>query len=172
MLKAVILLLLLAGAYLGLSFSPGFSAIFLFVFLCLSVFSELLHHKNSSAGRILMLLGSCFLIPAVYIYAVGDDWLDWTLPTALILSAVLYLLCFRKKGSAAEHSLRLILLMSGVFSLFSSMASTALLPVAAGVLLIFVSRLLIKERDLPFIAGICLCACFLVAPMLFPGGAL
>ena len=170
--KVVLLFLLLTAAALGLNFSPGFTAIFLFAFLSFAVLSEFLREKKSGAGKVLLLLGSCCIIPAVYIYAVGDDWLEYTLPAALIGAVLVYLIFFRRgKKGIVSQALSLLLLSGGLFSFFSSIASSALWPVAAGVLLVFTSEQLPKRRDLLFFSGVLLCDCFLIAPMLIAGGA-
>lgn len=166
---------LLALTWLGLDFSPGFSAIFTAVFIVFYAFGSLLFSKKETAGRVLMAAGTAFLFPAVYIYAAGDDFLSAFVYAALIGTAVLYLIwrvLDRTKLPLSEHVLRILLLGAALFTLLCGIPSTALLPLGFGAAVLLFSRAFEKPRDWLTAGAVLLCCIFLVAPMLYPGGAL
>lgn len=184
----VTLAIALAIGYIGLDFSPSFTAMFLVAFLVLTTLSELCNHfekkRNNRALAFLThfspAIGGLFVLVSAYMYANGDDWLGICVRVAPVVAAILhiaiYIFLYRRKnrkmgiGAAIENWL---LLAAGLFTVFCAVPSTALWPYGLGVLLILAAKRLADVKDgetLPRVAtvlGMLLCAVFLVAPMVF-----
>lgn len=177
-----------AAAGVGMDFSPSFTAMFVVVFLGLTALGEVFlyfkEHRYQRAltflGRLFPVLGALLALPASYMYAAGDDWIDACLYAALtasvILHVVIYLLCYRKQGRKLGIAAGIetwILLAAGIFTIACAIPSTALWPYGLGILLILAARRL-GDTDADkrlsrsvMAAGMFLCAVFLVAPMVF-----
>ena len=125
---ALAFVLVIAG--IGMDFSPSFTAMFVMVFLSLTALGEIFmcfrEHKQGRVfaffGRLFPILGVLLALPASYIYAAGDDWIDACLNIALvgavILHFVIYLLLYRKQGrklGVAEGIENWILLAAEIF---------------------------------------------------------
>ena len=177
-----------AAAGIGMDFSPSFTAVFIVVYLGLAALGEVFlyfkEHRYQRAftflGRLFPVLGALLVLPASYMYAAGDDWIDACLYIALIASVILhfviYLLFYRKRGRRLGIAAGIetwILLAAGIFTLACAIPSTALWPYGLGILLIAAARRL-GDTDADkrlsrgvMVAGMFLCAVFLVAPMIF-----
>ena len=181
----VALVCAVAAAGVGMNFSPSFTAMFVVVFLGLTALGEaFLYFKEHRyqrvfkfLGRLFPALGALLVLPASYMYAAGDDWIDACLNIALIASVILlviYLLCCRRLGrkyGIAAGIETWVLLAAGIFTLACAIPSTALWPYGLGILLIVAARRL-GDTDADkrlsrgvMVAGMFLCAVFLVAPM-------
>lgn len=175
-------------AGVGMDFSPSFTAMFVMVFLSLTALGEgFLCFRSRKHGRVFTFLGRLFPIfgallalPASYIYAAGDDWIDACLNIALVGSVILhcaiYFLLYRKQGrklGVAAGVENWLLLAAGIFTLSCAVPSTALWPYGLGILLMLAAMRLadVKEDSwLPrgaMTLGMLLCAAFLAAPMVF-----
>ena len=187
-LYVICLVCVLVIAAIGVDFSPSFTAIFVMVFLSLTALGEVFlcfrEHKHGRVftffGRLFPILGVVWALPASYIYAAGDDWIDACLNTALIGSVILhfavYFLLYRKQGrklGVAAGIENWILLAAGIFTLSCAVPSTALWPYGFGILLMLTAMRLAdvkKDSWLPrgvMTLGMLLCAVFLAAPMVF-----
>ena len=177
-----------AAAGVGMDFSPSFTAMFVVVFLGLTALGEVFlyfkAHRHQRIltflGRLFPILGALLALPASYMYAAGDDWIDACLHAALIASVILqvviYLFGYRKRGrklGVAAGIETWILLAAGIFTMACAIPSTALWPYGLGILLIAAARRL-GDTDADkrlsrgvMAAGMFLCAAFLVAPMVF-----
>ncbi len=123
--KYLILNILLAAeviaAWRGMDFSPGFSAIFIFVFVVLTALASIIRTAALTAGKdvlsaaawiiglILVCIGCTAAIAAGYIYAVGDDALTVTIRHAVLLTVcsvfiipAVYTVCDRIAGRRKE----------------------------------------------------------------------
>ena len=174
----------LVAAGLGTDFSPSFTAMFAFAFLCLTALSELcLCFRKGRvpllAGRLSQILAALFLFPATLIYAAGDDWFPYCIRFALIAGLITHLAFWlllrhrkRKLGFGAGTETWLML-TAGILTLSCAIPSPGLWPFALGMLLILAGKRLADLREdqtLPRLAvasGMLLCAAFLVSPMLF-----
>lgn len=171
-------------AWTGMDFSPSFTAMFAFAFLCLTALSELcLHFRGRraalSVGRLSQIVGALFLFPATLIYAMQDDWFPYCIRFALVaglLAHLAYWLLLRRRGkklgfgAGAETWL---MLTAGILTVSCAIPSPGLWPFALGMLLILTGKRFAdfrEEQTLPRLAtavGALLCAAFLIAPMLF-----
>lgn len=180
---------LLWATWLGVDFSPSFTMMFLFANLLLCALAEWMGRigREVSANRprlgqvltalhgALFALGTLFSLPAVYIYAAGDDALDRCVRLAIVCGTIL------AAGEAiSRHSrgkpLRLPMLAIAWFALCAAcfafacgLRSPALLPYAAG-LFLMVAAILQDGRGalrcVLFCLGLGCASVFAVAPML------
>ena len=184
---ALALLMLLIPAFIGMEFSPSFTAWFLYACICLHIGGEIfsrwieLFYKGEKSYlkylfHILFILGNLFVLPATYIYAAGDDWLTpnvWiTVITASIATILLFF--FTKKEAGLETRIvnsthTWVALSAGIFTVFCGIFSTFLLPVGLGVLALYIAEQLKDKRASYgiFWLGIALINVWLVAPMVF-----
>ena len=186
-LYALALLTLLVPAFIGMDFSPSFTAWFLYACICLHIAGEVLsrlyeHFYKGEKVYLkylfhpLFILGNLFVLPATYIYAVGDDWLArivWITAISVSLIAVFLFLFTRREENVGTRILEAVqawgFLAAGVFTVLCGIFSTALLPVGFGVLFLYVAQQLKKEpwRYVVFWLGILLVTVWLVAPAIF-----
>lgn len=161
--------LIIAG--IGVDFSPGFSEGFVFCFVAAQLILLIL---RKPAWAWIGTLGALLLLAGSYIYAAGDDHLRLCVRLALAGTVVGGVLIFlRQRGERVplpEGLLRLGLLAAGLFTLLCGLFSTALLPLALGVLLCLAARVLTKAQPWLTLVGLLLCDVFLIAPLCFPGG--
>ena len=174
----------LVAAGLGMDFSPSFTAMFAFAFLCLTALSELclcLRQKRAPLflGRLAQILGALFLFPATLIYAANDDWFLYCIRFALAAGLIAHLalwLLLRRRGRKLGFGAGVetwLMLTSGSLTVACAIPSPGLWPFALGMLLILAGRRFSdfrEDQSLPRLAiasGMLLCAVFLVAPMLF-----
>lgn len=160
--------LIIAG--IGVDFSPGFSEGFV---LCFVTAQLILLILRKSAWAWIGTLGALLLLAGSYIYAAGDDHLSLCVWSTLAGTAVAAVLVLARRGERlplSEELLRLSLLAVGLFTLLCGLFSTALLPLALGVLLCFAARVLSKTQPWLTLVGLLLCDVFLIAPLCFPGG--
>lgn len=103
---------------------------------------------------ILVLAGMAFSFPAVYIYAVGDDWLDlWVKLTFLACTALeLVSFCLAKRQGKRRGMLResaqWISFMGACFGLFCGISSPMLIPY--GAMLLLLAALRAREKGAAF----------------------
>ncbi|MBQ6362132.1 MAG: hypothetical protein IJJ25_13430 [Lachnospiraceae bacterium] len=112
------MIILIAAAWSGMDFSPGFSEMFVFAFVILTAAATVLRsvvntQRNKSLktaaemiAAVLMCIGCMAVIASGYIYAVGDDLLNLTVRRTLILTGftvalLLALLLVRSKSQSA-----------------------------------------------------------------------
>lgn len=186
-LYALALLILLIPAFIGMDFSPSFTAWFLYACICLhiggEIFSrafELLYKGEKTYLKYLFhalfILGNLFVLPATYIYAVGDDWITPNVWITVIVASVLALLLFfftKKQARLAERIFNSthtwVALSAGIFTVLCGIFSTFLLPVGLGVLALHIAEQY-KDKQFShgvFWLGIFLINVWLVAPMVF-----
>lgn len=186
-LYAFLLLLLLIPAFIGMEFSPSFTAWFLYACICLhiggEIFSrlfELLYKGEKTYLKYLfhalLILGNLFVLPATYIYAVGDDWLTPNVWITVIAASVLALLLFFFTKKQAGLAVRIfnsthtwVALSAGIFTILCGIFSTFLLPVGLGVLALYIAEHC-KDKQLSysvFWLGIFLINVWFVVPMVF-----
>lgn len=184
----IVLMCAVVIAGVGMDFSPSFTAMFVVVFLGLTALGEgflcFREHKHGRiftfCGRLFPIFGALLALPASYIYAAGDDWIDTCLNIALIGSVVLhfaiYFPLYRKQGrklGVAAGIENWVLLAAGIFTLSCAVPSTALWPYGFGILLMLTAMRLADVREDPRLPrgvmalGMLLCAVFLAAPMVF-----
>ena len=174
----------LITAWLGMDFSPSFTAIFAFAFLCLTALGELcLRFRDRRAlrfsGHLSRAAGILFVFPATLIYAAQDDWFLYCIRIALVAGlfghAAMWL-CVRRAGEKPGFGAGLenwLLLTAGILTLSCAIPSPGLWPFALGQFLILTGQRLGDLRKHPPFArpsialGMLLCAAFLIAPMLF-----
>lgn len=183
---ALVCAVVIAGV--GMEFSPSFTAMFLVVFLVLTVLGELCAYYGKErdsrvllfTGRFFLTVGALLVFVSTYMYANGDDWLKLSAcvapAVAVVLHLAVYLFFYRREGwimgvdAGIENCL---LLAAGLFTLACAVPSTALWPYGLGVLLILTARRLgsagadMQLSRGTMVTGMLLCSVFLVAPMLF-----
>ncbi len=130
-----------ALAWLGLDFSPSMTLMFLEAgMICFSAGMVIFEEQDVpaavlSAGKVLMGAGFVILIPAVYMYAFGEDHLNYCIGAALILGILLTaVIAGRGRFSAADAVLFGLSLCTGLFAVFCGIFSTMLLFAGVGVL--------------------------------------
>ena len=183
-LYAVLLIAAMVPAAIGYDFSPSFTALFVLLFQAGTALGEVLllfrDHKHGKAcgffGLLLPILGAVWAIPAVYIYGFGIDHLDGFLNAGMASAVILHLLLWQMMGVLAGFE-NFLLLASGLFTVISAVSCPALWPFGVGILLIFAAQRLDDAmeatmcRRVLVVLGLCLCAVFPLAPMLFNGRA-
>lgn len=175
-------------AWLGADFSPSFTMIFLAIDLSLCALAELAALAGRSPGAkgwakraldalhgLPFALGTLFALPAVFIYAAGDDWINPCMLAALIggtlLAAGIALLCQRRGRALRTPRLALawFALCAACFALACALHSPALLPYGAGLLLMAAPLAMESDgcaRTSLFALGMALASVMPVAPML------
>lgn len=177
------------ATWLGVDFSPSFTMMFLFANLLLCALAEWLrligckvsadHHRLGQAlaalHGALFALGTLFSLPAVYIYAAGDDMLERCVRLAIVCGTILAAgAAISSHGYGKPIRLPLLalgwfVLCAGCFALDCGMRSPALLPYAAGLFLMNAAILLDGRealRNALFCLGLGCASVFAVAPML------
>ena len=164
------------AVYFGVDFSPGFSEGLIGAFLLLYAAGLCVSIRWKACGDAFGCVGAICVFPAVYVYAAGDDWAELTVWVTLLISAAVYIvlrvMTRKQKMRFSERLLRALLITAGVYTLLSGVPSTALLPAGIGLLLLFAARYIEKCGTLLTAAGLLSVSAFLLAPMLFAGGAL
>ncbi len=164
---------LLAG--LGLYFSPSLTLLFLEAgMVCLSVGMVIFEGPDVpaavlSVGKVLMGVGYICMIPAVYMYAFGEDHLNFCIFAALFLGIGLtVLLAWRGRFTAADACLSGLALCTGLFTVFCGLFSTMLLFAGFGMLCLMPVRRREDEtfsgRGFVYWIGLFALACFSVIP--------
>lgn len=180
----------IGAAWLGWDFSPSFTMLFLGIGLSTWGVGELLwwcpwgnstlQTVYKSASRFFTCVGAVFALPAVYIYAAGDDWLDgctWATPVAATALCIAGVLIIRRRGKCCSIGTGVELWVSlfpGCFALFCGLRSIALLPYGVGLLVLAVARLISPDREAErgwcLWAGLLLSSLFSTLPALCQGG--
>lgn len=169
------------SAFLGMRFSPSYTAIFLFVFYAAVFLAECLFFVpriKESVKKILRscvtLTGACFLFPSILIYLHGDNFESLALLLTALSSVLLFFSWFwiferKRKQTPAKipYFLELFLLLSAsLFALFGGFSSVALLPYGFGIAFCTIARLMKdKTSEWLMIVGLTLTNVFLSAPM-------
>ncbi len=160
----VLCVILFAAAIYATNISPSFTMIFMAVNFCLcglgeavEAFGRYRSRRNAfadAAGDILFLVGEIFSFPAVFIYAVGDDWLIWwTAGAFLIGTGVTSLIIpgLRKRNMSGGILRGLVLWISFVcafFALLCGISSAMMLFYGIPLLLLAVLKVFQKRRDM------------------------
>lgn len=138
--------------------SPSFTAVFQAANFGLCLLSVLLsglgNEKNEKffrwSGHILFLVGMIFSVPAVYIYAMGDDLLNlWTQLSLLVGTALEVLSFFWAKRKRMQRGIFLesalwISFSGSCFALFCAVSSPMILPYGAALLILSILKCLEK----------------------------
>ena len=180
----LLFLLPLGAAWAGTDFSPGFTMMFLFASLVCCAAGEaaercLAGRTARAFGAALTASGFVLAIPAILIYAAGDDDFSLDLLLAVVLgllfAVLVSLLLQRAHALTAWQPCESFLGgAAAALALLCGSSSTALLPCGAGLLLLAIARALPADRAAAqrywlFFAGLCLAAVFAAAPLCFPG---
>lgn len=160
----VLCLILFAAALYETNISPSFTMMFMTANFGLCGLGEITGYigrrrkwKNAFwnvAGDILFLVGVAFSFPAVYIYAVGDDWLTWWIAGAFVLgSTVTFLIILGlRKRKMTRGILREVVLwisfVSAFFALLCGISSTMMLFYGVPLFLLAVLKSLQKNRHM------------------------
>ena len=180
----LLFLLPLGAAWAGMDFSPGFTMMFLFAGLVCCAAGEAAERCLAGTpwrtiGRVLTSSGFVLALPAILIYAAGDDDFSLDLLLAVILGllfAVLLALLLRRAQALTVWQPCESFLggTAAALALLCGSNSTALLPYGAGLLLLAIARALPADctaarRFWLFFTGLCLAAVCAAAPLCFPG---
>ena len=185
-LRYLLFLLPLGAAWAGTDFSPGFTMMFLFAGLVCCAVGEaaercLAGNLRRYAGRALTAAGFVLALPAILIYAAGDDDFSLDLLLAVVLgllfALLVSLLLQRAHALSAWQPCESFLGgAAAALALLCGSNSTALLPYGAGLLLLAAARALPTGKAAAgalrfwlFFAGLCLAAVCAAAPLCFPG---
>ena len=180
-LYTIAILCALAAGGLGMDFSPSFTAMFAFAFLCLAALGDVcLRFRQKRPllflGRLLHIASDLCLFPATLIYAAQDDWFLYCIRVALIAGAVchigMWLLLYRRQGRKLGFGAGVdnwLMMTAGILTLCCAIPSPGLWPFAVGILLVLTGRRIGDRRKsgLARALGMLLCAVFLAAPMVF-----
>lgn len=163
-----------AVCWLGMDFSPSFTLIFLTIGLCTACLAECLerlaggrHPALSGVASGLFALGYLWAIPAVCIYAAGDDLFNRCLLGAVLGGLVMALVLQRRDPRVFPFLMAWLCWGVVVFTALCGVNSVALLPCAAGLALMLASRCrqaAAGTREILFWAGTLLTAWFAVLP--------
>lgn len=137
--------------------SPSFTMMFMTADFGLCSLGEFIGYMGRRKGKavifgdVFFLAGTLFSFPAVYIYAVGDDWLKWWTAGAFAAGSVLtffLLLRLRKRGETRGIFREIILwicFVSGSFGLLCGISS----PVMTfyGIVLLVLSTVKCLQKD-------------------------
>lgn len=163
-----------AVCWLGMDFSPSFTLIFLTIGLCTACLAECLerlaagrHPALSGVASGLFALEYLWAIPAVCIYAAGDDLFDRCLLGAVAGGLVLALVLQRRDPRVPAFLMAWLCWGVVVFTALCGVNSVALLPCAAGLGLMLAGRRwqpAAATRKILFFAGALLTAWFAALP--------
>lgn len=170
------------SGWIGMEFSPSYTAIFLFVYFGLVLLSFLItllpfpEPIGKSLSSFVSLLGSLFLWPSILVYLRGDNNNDLDTLLAVIISVLfLLVLLFMHRKSMTFPKFFSILeqfgfCSSAVLALLAGITSTALFPYGLGVLVCLISKYLKNPvKDPLFTIGLFITNVFFWAPMVFGG---
>lgn len=141
-----------AAALYETNISPSFTMMFMTVNFGLCGLGRILNEAGGKAfckgaGDVLFLTGMAFSFPAVYIYGMGDDWLDLWVKLALLAGTALELLSvwLAKRRGMLRECMLWISFLGACFALFCGISSPMLLPY--GAVLLFLTVLRAREKS-------------------------
>ncbi|MDO4647977.1 MAG: hypothetical protein Q4B26_04945 [Eubacteriales bacterium] len=169
----VVYVLLFAAGWCGMNFSPSVTLMLLVAGLAISIFGTgfTLFDITNVFGKTVIVFASLLALPAVYIYAFGDDYLNVACIGALIGGVLMvFVLQKWKAGSALCGLGRFMIWITACFTILSSWSSPALIPYGIGLALQGIAWELPRQGNVKWVLygfGLGGAAVFSAAPMIF-----